>query len=241
MPALEVALVAAREAGAQWVINTGRSLEHLLEGMEEFQAPFLPDYLSVNERHLYARKGSRWVEMNPWNEVCNQRHDEMFENVAPLLRRLEDWAAEVGGVTLLPEPLLAEGLVTDDEIVMEQVATFLDELIVDYPEFSYQRNSIYLRFCHRDYHKGAVLTQLAKELGLDVRDILAAGDHFNDISMLDGTHAEMVVCPANAVPLVRKVVQAGGGYLAKKAAGHGTAEGIQHFLQRVSAGKGFSV
>ena len=34
------------------------------------------------------------------------------------------------------------------------------------PDFSYQRNTIYLRFAHRDYHKGSTLGELCRVLGI---------------------------------------------------------------------------
>src|SRR5256886_10745151 len=65
-------------------------------------------------------------------------------------------------------------------------------------------NTIYLRFCHADYHKGAALAELARLIDVPRENIFAAGDHHNDISMLNGQVAAMPACPANAIEEVKR-------------------------------------
>ncbi|MBI4028385.1 MAG: HAD hydrolase family protein [Verrucomicrobia bacterium] len=61
------------------------------------------------------------------------------------------------------------------------------------------------------------------------RAVFAAGDNFNDLSMLDGAHAGMVAAPANAIPEVKATVLSAGGYVARRLCGHGILEALQHF------------
>jgi hypothetical protein len=89
---------------------------------------------------------------------------------------------------------------------------------------------VYLRFCHADYHKGAALAELARLIKVPRENIFAAGDHHNDISMLDGKAAAMPSCPANAIDEVKAVVRAAGGYVARKQHGAGVYEALLHFL-----------
>ena len=100
------------------------------------------------------------------------------------------------------------------------------------PKFHYQRNTVYLRFCHADYHKGAALAELARLIDIPRENIFAAGDHHNDISMLDGRFAAMPSCPANAIPEVKDAVRSAGGYVAEKAHGAGVHEALLDFLGR---------
>ncbi|HUE62202.1 MAG TPA: HAD hydrolase family protein, partial [Chthoniobacterales bacterium] len=95
---------------------------------------------------------------------------------------------------------------------------------------NYQRNTIYLRFCHADYHKGAALAELARLIDVPRENIFAAGDHHNDISMLNGQVAAMPACPANAIEEVKAAVRKAGGYVAKREHGAGVHEALLHFL-----------
>jgi len=115
---------------------------------------------------------------------------------------------------------------------MERIAEFIEKAQTKYPKFHYQRNGIYLRFCHADYHKGAVLSELARLLEVPRENIFAAGDHHNDISMLDGKVAGMPSCPANAIAEVQQAVRNAGGYVAQKNHGAGVHEALMHFVGR---------
>lgn len=228
------ALVEAVGAGAVWVVNTGRSLEHTLQGLREFGGPLEPEYLVVNERHVFVRSRKGWEGLEPWNARCDEVHQGLMRDSGGLLDELRRWIVAGGRVRLLPEGAeLPEGLVAQDEAAMEEVARFLDGMRREWPEFSYQRNAIYLRFCHRDYDKGSALRALRDLLGLGAGAVLAAGDNHNDLSMLEPQTAGMCVCPANAVPEVLCAVRKAGGYVARRAFGSGTAEGIRHFLERL--------
>ena len=89
---------------------------------------------------------------------------------------------------------------------------------------------MYLRFCHSDYNKGAALAELSRLLEIPRKDIFAAGDHHNDISMLDGRYAALAACPANASPEVKKAVRNAGGYVATNEYGAGVHEALRHFM-----------
>ena len=64
----------------------------------------------------------------------------------------------------------------------------------------------------------------------NVSNIFAAGDNHNDLSMLCGANARMVACPANAVPKVREMVRAAGGYVANAIAGEGMSQALDHYF-----------
>ena len=78
--------------------------------------------------------------------------------------------------------------------------------------------------------KGATLAELARLLDVARENIFAAGDHHNDVSMLDGRFAAMPSCPANAIAEVQLAVSNAGGYIAQKAHGAGVHEALVHFV-----------
>ncbi len=219
--------------GGLWAINTGRSLEHTLQGLEHFRPPVSPDFLLTNERDVFRRgEGIGWVAHGPWNETCRQRHTELFQEADKIFSFVHELAEEIPHFSLLYENDLPAGLITTTEEVMERVAGEIERAAAHHPEFTFQRNTIYLRFCHRDYHKGAALEELCRLEGVAREDVLAAGDHYNDLSMLDGLAAAMTACPSNAIALVKDAVRASGGYVARSRWADGVAEAMRHFQAR---------
>ena len=122
------------------------------------------------------------------------------------------------------------GFLASNDEEMERVVSFIEAARSRQPLFNYQRNTVYLRFCHADYHKGAVLGELARLLEIDRAEVFAAGDHHNDISMLDGRVAAMTACPSNAIAEVKEAVKAAGGYVAERPVGAGIYDALRHFL-----------
>ncbi len=114
---------------------------------------------------------------------------------------------------------------------MKRITKFIEKARTKQPKFHYQRNTVYLRFCHADYHKGAALAELARLIDIPRQNIFAAGDHHNDISMLDGKVAAMPACPANAIAQVQDAVRNAGGYVAKSEHGAGVHEALRHFTK----------
>lgn len=219
-----------RKAGGLWAVNTGRSLEHAIEGVEVFAAPYEPDFLLTNEREIFRRTGEGgWETDQAWNDLCRSRHEELFAQAGEIFSRIADLASKSADVTIIREGGGPAGLVTSSEKVMEEVAEFIGQESAHLPDFSFQRNTVYLRFCHRDYHKGASLGELARSLEISRGEVLAAGDHFNDLSMLDGKFAAFPCCPSNAIDEVKATVLSAGGYVAALPAADGIAEAWKYF------------
>ncbi len=122
------------------------------------------------------------------------------------------------------------GLIATNEEEMDRLIEFIDRAKAHEPKFHYQRNTIYLRFCHADYHKGAALEELSRLTEIPHANIFAAGDHHNDLSMLDGRYAALPACPANAIAEVKEAVRRASGWVAEKEYGAGVHEALRHFL-----------
>ena len=121
---------------------------------------------------------------------------------------------------------------TRDRAKPRRITAFIEQAGARHPKLDYQRNTVYLRFCHADYHKGAALAELARLIKIPRKYIFAAGDHHNDISMLDGKVAAMPACPANAINEVKDAVRNAGGYVAKNEHGAGVYEALRYFTKR---------
>ena len=227
------ALLQHAEAGGLWAVNTGRTVEHAMDGLARFQSPVQPDFLLTLERHIYQRDSSGgWREYGDWNQTCQERHDNLFDLSQHIFSSVHQLAKEKTGIDMLYENNTPAGLVTATEAIMEEVVLEIDRASSAVPDFGYQRNSIYLRFCHRDYHKGSALGELTRLEGLAPHQVFAAGDHFNDLSMLDGSYAGMVACPDNAIEPVKESVRRAGGYVASRKWADGIAEAMHYFTAR---------
>ncbi|MDQ2824943.1 MAG: HAD-IIB family hydrolase [Verrucomicrobiota bacterium] len=223
-----------QSAGALWAINTGRSVDLLESGLSDFSFPFRPDFILTSERDIFrpAQNGEKWEAFGEWNERCARDHAQLFSSASSVLAEVVDFVNQKTKAQLLYDGAHPEGLIANSEEEMDRVTEFIERARAKQPKFNYQRNTVYLRFCHADYHKGAALIELARLIDIRRENIFAAGDHHNDISMLDGKVAAMPSCPANAIPEVKDAVQNGGGYVAQKDFGAGVYEALKHFTGR---------
>jgi HAD superfamily hydrolase (TIGR01484 family) len=221
-----------QDAGAIWAINTGRSVDLLESGLANFDFQIRPDFILTTERDVFRPDGNgdKWEPFGDWNDRCARDHAELFSSAQPVLAEVIDFVTQETKARLIYDSERLEGLAAENEEEMEHIAIFIEQARIGHPKFDYQRNGIYLRFCHGDYHKGAALAELARLIEVPRDNIFAAGDHHNDISMLNGRVAAMPSCPANAISEVRNAVRTAGGYVAQQEHGAGVYEALLHFL-----------
>jgi HAD superfamily hydrolase (TIGR01484 family) len=217
--------------GVIWAINTGRSVDLLESGLADFEFPIRPDFILTTERDVFrpASNGDKWEPFGDWNERCARDHSELFSSAHSILAEVVDFVNRTTKARLIYEGDRLEGLVAADDEEMCRITEFIEGARAGHPNLDYQRNTVYLRFCHADYHKGAALAELARLLRIPREGIFASGDHHNDISMLNGKVAAMPSCPANAIQEVRDAVNNAGGYIATKDFGAGVHEALLHF------------
>nr|MBA3273492.1 HAD hydrolase family protein [Chthoniobacterales bacterium] len=217
--------------GAIWAINTGRSVDLLESGLIDFDFPFRPDFILTSERDVFrpCANGRRWEPYGDWNMRVAKDHAELFTSAASVLDDVLDFVTQKTRARVIHDHRGPEGLIAADEAEMDRIAKFIDTVRERQPKFHYQRNTVYLRFCHADYHKGAALAELARLTEIRREQTFAAGDHFNDLSMLDGRYAEFPACPGNAIPDVKQAVRNAGGYVAEGCCGAGVYEALLYF------------
>jgi HAD superfamily hydrolase (TIGR01484 family) len=227
-----MALIAElQNSGAVWAINTGRSVDLLESGLSDFEFPVRPDYILTSERDVFrpCRNGGKWEPYGDWNTRVAREHQELFTSAASVLDDVLQFVTQQTRARLIYDRSGVEGLIAQDEQEMQRIAEFIDNARQQQPKFHYQRNTVYLRFCHADYHKGTALAELSRLLEITRDEIFAAGDHHNDLSMLDGRYAEHTACPSNAIDEVKQTVRNSGGYVAESCCGAGTYEALLYF------------
>lgn len=220
-----------QKAGAIWAINTGRSMQLLQSGLTDFRFPVHPDFILTSERDVFrpASNGTNWEPYGEWNKRVARDHAELYASAAPVFAEVLDYVQNHTRARVLHETYGPEGLIAQDEEEMKRIISFIEEARTKHPKFHYQHNTVFLRFCHVDYHKGAALAELSRLIDIPREETFAAGDHFNDISMLDGRYAQFPACPGNAIPEVKQTVRDAGGYVAENACGAGVHEALLFF------------
>jgi hypothetical protein len=217
--------------GAVWGINTGRSMPHVLEGLIESRFPFLPDWVVAREREIhFPNDFGRFLPHTDWNKRCEKDIHKLFKNCRKVLKKIRHEVEEHTGAQYIEMDGEPAGLISRTEEEMEWIVGHIAPMMAEVPELGWQRNSIYLRFGHRNYQKGSTLTEVARLHGLGTAQTFAAGDSHNDIEMLSAAHSGYAACPANAVGAIRETVAARGGLITRAARGYGVVEALRAFF-----------
>ena len=219
------------EQHAVWGINTGRSMHQMVEGFIESRFPFMPDWVVAREREIYFPNAfGRWIPHVPWNKRCAKEIHGLFKRVRKLLARIRHEIEEHTGAQWLEMEGEPAGLISRTEEEMEWIVGHIAPLVAAEPHLAWQRNSIYLRFGHRDFQKGSSLGEIARLHEVSSARCFAMGDSHNDAEMLDPAHAGMMACPANAVEEIKTKVRSHGGLVSRTIHGDGVIEALVHYF-----------
>lgn len=219
------------EKGALWGINTGRSIAHVAEGLVEGGFPFTPDWVVAREREIWLPSASgRWVPHEPWNRDCATELERFFKDVRGTLDAIRHEVEEHTGATWIEQPGDPAGLVARTEEEMAWIMGRVRELAAGDPMLGWQRNSIWLRFGHKNYQKGSSLAEVTRHFGLMREQTFAIGDSHNDFEMLSPGVAAMFACPANAVADIREHVTSQRGHACLLPHSEGCVEALEYFF-----------
>lgn len=216
-----------QKSGVTWVINTGRGMTSLMQSLEHADIEVRPDFVVLVEREIFRRDASGgYVPVEPWNTACQQDHDGLFDSLSSHMARLRtelvrDFAAEI-----YEDPHSPICVIAQNDLQMDTIETAIRLNLQPFPSSQVVRNSVYLRLSHHRYSKGTALAEIQRILGVTSEHTVVAGDHLNDLPMLDRSYARYLISPQNSVPTVRTRIQEQGGYLARENAGLGVLEGL---------------
>jgi len=217
--------------GAKWVINTGRDMSSLMEALGRGSILIEPDYLVLVEREIHLRLESLYVGLDSWNTRCHQTHALMFLQVRQDLPKLVGWINTHFHARIYDDPYSPLCIIAATNGDMDKIHAYLTEYSHGVPHLSVVRNDVYARFCHDQFTKGTALAEITRHLGLTPDQVFAAGDHLNDITMLNREFARCLAAPSNAVPEVKRLVHEQGGFVSDRPHGFGVADGLKLALQ----------
>ncbi len=214
-----------------WIINTGRWIDSIIERLHGLEIPreFWPAWVASGEREIYRLDDGAYQPLHPWNADCETAHVRLAEEVHHAFALIRGWVGLHTNAVCLYERASFAGLRASTEDEADRVSAFLEGLFAQYPDLAVQRNDVYFRFCHRNYHKGACLAEIQRLIGATPAHTFACGDHFNDLPMLRADIAAMLACPINAIPEVRAAVAGAGGHVATRQFTDGLVEALEAF------------
>lgn len=229
--ALQDLIAGLQARGAKWVINTGRDMSSLMEALGRAHVSVRPDFLVLVEREIYRHSDSAYVGVTEWNDACHRAHEEVFAQVRPHVPELVAWVEARFRATLYSDAYSPFCLIADSNGDADRIQARVESLCRAIPKLAFVRNDVYARFSHADFNKGTALAEITRRLGLTPAEVFAAGDHLNDLPMLDARYARFLAGPANAVEPVRQALRAQGGYVSQRTRGEGVAEALQFCLE----------
>ena len=214
-----------------WGINTGRSMPFTEQGLIESRFPFLPDWVVAREREIcFPNNHGRWMPHVPWNQRCEQEVRGLFHHARKLLQHIRREVEQHTGAQWLEMAGEPAGVIARNEEEIAWIVARIAPLVATEPSLSWQRNTNYLRFGHRDFHKGSSLGEIARIYQLPATACFAMGDGHNDLEMLDPAYAGMTACTANAVVEIQAQITATGGLVTRAIHGAGVIEALDYYF-----------
>jgi HAD superfamily hydrolase (TIGR01484 family) len=229
--ALQKRIADLQQQGAKWVINTGRDLSSLMEALGRARLLCKPDFLVLVEREIYHHVRSEYVEDSPWNRSCDKAHAELFRRVRRDVPRLRAWVEERFGAVYYEDAWSPFCLIAEKSADADAIHAYLTDYCHTVPHLNVVRNDVASRFCHEDFNKGTALSEIARQLKVKPQETFAAGDHFNDLPMLQQRHAHWLTAPSNAIATVKDLVRGQKGFVSELHCGHGVLEGLEQMLK----------
>ena len=219
------------EQGWVWGVNTGRSQMQMIQGFNEGSFPFLPHFMIAREREIYTPgQFGRWIPDKQWNTRCEKDHQKMFRKADKIIAKIKEFVETQTSAQWVSQEGDLAGVIATSEMELQRIVDEVELVRHQYPLMSYLRNTIYMRFSHRDYHKGSSLTEITNRVGVKPENVFTVGDGHNDLDMLNPEIAGMFACPSNSDTEVIEHVKNKGGYVADSPSSHGVIEALYHFF-----------
>lgn len=223
---LQAKIAELQAQGVKWMINTGRDLTGLMEVMARSHLTVRPDYLGCVEREIYVHENNRYVSLAEWNDACSRSQAEVFARIREDLPGIIAWVNDNFDATVFEDIYSPFCLVAGNNPDADKIVAYVENYCRRIPKLTVMRNDVYARLSHTDFNKGSVVSEVARRLNLTAEQIFAAGDHYNDLPMLQASRARWLAAPENAMDEVKHAVLQQGGHVSKHPCGRGTLDGL---------------
>ena len=222
------------DRGVTWYTNSGRHREGqevILDLSRRHGLTVMPEALICGESYIYERREKDYLALEPWNTDAKAVQTAFHRNVQRILRvRLTDFARYVEAEQTYLTDMGTYFFVDPQNEEHHLVAAMLDDVIREAGGGLLVKNGPWLFAQPEELNKGRALQRLMQHRNIPPEEILAVGDHENDLSMLDGNTAGKTGCPASAIPEVRALVSENNGYVSAYDGPLGTLDVLRHYL-----------
>ena len=218
--------------GVKWVMNSDRYFETMVDIAYQLEPDVQPAAILSCQRFIYLLNGeNKYVSYERWNNKQTNCHRLLWDKIESCFN---DWKK------IIEKKFTILSSVINDQVfaymVPDEETTGLRECMRDFispwPEARVSGNQEWTFVLHSSFSKAGVLSKCADLFEVESRSIIAVGDGINDISMLDGSVANMTGCPSNAAREVIDTVTAAGGMLADSDAAAGTMQILKYYIEK---------
>ena len=203
-----------------------------------------PQFLITCDKFIYELRDEAYEPLEEWNDGLRQR----WANVLPvILQRLPGVTAAFAREGIAHEFVGSESfwrdvgyvamLFEDSEQAIE-AGKLLQRSLGDMDGIYINRNLATGAVTCTGFSKGDALVHLSQVRGLSPDEVLAVGDAFNDLSMLDGRFGFRSAAVANAMSEIKDAVGGNSGYLSPQPAAGGLRDILRKLLAERHQGRG---
>src|SRR5207248_30683 len=136
---LQALIADLQRQGAKWVINTGRDLSSVMEGIARARLTIRPDYLVVVERDIYLHQAPQYLASEEWNQGCKLAHKELFARVAIDVPMLVDWVNKRFSATLYEDDFSPFCMIAESNEDADAIQVFLESYVAQIPQLTLVR------------------------------------------------------------------------------------------------------
>ena len=220
--------------GIAWCSNSGRSFRNQQEIVERATARGLkhkPTALLCSEFLIYPKRNGSYASSEPWNTTFLQTMKQLQNEITSLIEnKYAHWIHEYEFQTYFTDEYTAFNVpqIHERPARMEQS---IRAALSDRPDILITRNGGWVSVLPTGTGKGNLLTEYINNSPYTADDILAIGDHLNDITMLDGRIVRHVGCPGDAHEMIKRLVTMANGFVATASGPQGTVEIIRNAIK----------
>lgn len=223
----------AARRGAAWCTNSGRNAENQFGMIQACRVlETMPFAILAGERYIFDVHPAHSIlqPRQPFNRLAREKAVQLAPRLRELLEpRSDDLEARFSIAEYLPSQEFTGWMLSEDADAAV-FAKLIQDLLQGVPQAQVLRNGRWVVALHADFGKGRVLTATLQSWAVPLEQILAVGDQPNDLDMLDGRHAGVPGCPADADATVQATVRQAGGWVAEQPGAEGTAALIARFV-----------
>lgn len=219
------------DRGIRWVANSGRELADQRDVVERSRRrglTNLPVAYICTETTVHVVRGRSCEPLQPWNRIA---HEQLLAFHARVQDQLGDMLDDIKRIYQPDMYLVGEHytafLLRDHQLAEHRLFPEIERRLAGLDKVLMSRNGGWVAVNHADLGKGNALRAYAEHAGYQAGEILAIGDHHNDLPKLETGVARHVGCPGDAIPEVKAAVLAAGGMVATLPGPAGTAQIIR--------------